>query len=282
MTVKFSTAQLRAVHERLAQAQAGLDDKLEALVASRAEVFQRAAAAGDLMLRQQLAKQLLLLDRHSRLLQAQQAMTERQVQLIGRLVYAREQAEVARQLEESATTTGADWLEALTLAAAARRDLDRRLSLVDGLLEWLAGLVPSQAAPLPGPAIEWATVARVPDGDGAVLADGRRVRYLGIDAPEMELHGRPEPYAREAKELNHSLVAGRRVRLERDQSEADHYGRLLRYVWAGDTLVNAELVRQGAAYAFPVPPDTLHQALLTRLEQEAHRARRGLWHTEQS
>jgi len=44
----------------------------------------------------------------------------------------------------------------------------------------------------------------------------------------------------------------------------------------------AELVRQGAAYALPVPPDTRHQALLARLEAEARRARRGLWQTQQT
>ena len=55
------------------------------------------------------------------------------------------------------------------------------------------------------------------------------------------------------------------------------YGRLLRYVWVGDLLVNAELVRLGYARAVAYPPDTAYQARFAALQAEAQAARRGLW-----
>lgn len=122
------------------------------------------------------------------------------------------------------------------------------------------------------------TVARVVDGDTIVLADGRRVRYIGIDAPELETEGRPaECYAQEATEANRRLVAGKSVRLERDVSETDRFGRLLRYVYVNDTMADARLVEEGFAEARAYPPDAKYQADLERLEREAQAARRGLW-----
>ena len=67
------------------------------------------------------------------------------------------------------------------------------------------------------------------------------------------------------------------MRLEQDVSVADPYGRLLRYVWVGDLLVNAELVRLGYAWAVAYPPDTKNQAQFVALQAEAQAARRGLW-----
>ena len=72
-----------------------------------------------------------------------------------------------------------------------------------------------------------ATVREVIDGDTIVLDDGRKVRYLGINAPE---HG--QPYAREATNFNRRLVSGLSVRLEFDQERQDRHGRLLAYVYA--------------------------------------------------
>jgi micrococcal nuclease len=120
-----------------------------------------------------------------------------------------------------------------------------------------------------------ARVLHVTDGDSIVVemdGEAREVRYIGIDCPEgTELLG-PEA-ARE----NAALVAGKVVALERDVSETDRYGRLLRYVWVGDLLVNAELVRLGLARARAYPPDVRYQDLLARLEREAREAGRGVW-----
>jgi micrococcal nuclease len=115
-------------------------------------------------------------------------------------------------------------------------------------------------------------VTRVVDGDTIIIEGNYRVRYIGIDTPEMG-----EAFGLEAWQANRELVEGKVVHLERDVSETDKYGRLLRYVYVDDILVNAELVRAGLADAKAYPPDTKHQDYLEKLEQEARQAGRGMW-----
>jgi len=120
-----------------------------------------------------------------------------------------------------------------------------------------------------------AKVTQVIDGDTIIIEGGYRVRYIGIDTPE--IHPRLEAYGMEALAANRMLVEGKEVRLERDVSETDKYGRLLRYVYVGDVFVNAELVRQGLAEAKAYPPDIKYQDYLEDLEAEARQAGRGIW-----
>jgi len=122
---------------------------------------------------------------------------------------------------------------------------------------------------------ETATVTRVIDGDTITIDTGQRVRYIGIDTPE--IYPEREIYGSEAWQANRRLVEGKEVRLELDVSETDKYGRLLRYVYVGDIFVNAELVRQGLAEAKAYPPDTRYQDLLEQLEREARLDGRGMW-----
>jgi len=113
------------------------------------------------------------------------------------------------------------------------------------------------------------------DGDTITIEGGYRVRYIGIDAPEI----RPdlEAFGIEAWQANRKLVEGKEVRLEQDVSQTDKYGRLLRYVWVDDILVEAELVRLGLAQAHAYPPDTKYQHHLEQMEAEAREAGRGIW-----
>jgi len=102
-------------------------------------------------------------------------------------------------------------------------------------------------------------VTRVIDGDTIEVNIGgtmHRVRYIGIDTPEPD-DKRAEycALAQEATKYNRQLVEGENVRLEKDVSEIDKYGRLLRYVYADDIFINAELVRQGLAWAKAYEPD---------------------------
>lgn len=129
-----------------------------------------------------------------------------------------------------------------------------------------------------GPGRQEARVVRVIDGDTVELEGGQRVRYIGINTPEIT-DSRPavKAWAEKAKEKNRELVEGKKVVLERDVSETDRYGRLLRYVYLDATMVNAELVRLGYAYATSYPPDVKHQDLFARLEKDARGAGRGLW-----
>ena len=118
-------------------------------------------------------------------------------------------------------------------------------------------------------------VVRVIDGDTITVEGNYRVRYIGIDTPET--YPRAEAFGIEALEANQRLVAGRRVRLERDVSDTDRYDRLLRYVYVDDVFVNAELVKMGLARAVAYPPDTRYQDYLEEMEAEARRAGRGIW-----
>ena len=136
------------------------------------------------------------------------------------------------------------------------------------------------AFPQPSAAPE-GVVVRVVDGDTIKVRLGQRVekvRYIGVNTPELH-HPRKgaEPGGHEAEVVNRRLVAGKRVRLELDVQTRDRYGRLLAYVWVGDTMINAELVRLGYAQVMTIPPNVRHQALFLKLQRDARAAGRGLW-----
>jgi micrococcal nuclease len=122
-------------------------------------------------------------------------------------------------------------------------------------------------------------VVRVVDGDTIHVQLGDRVekvRYIGMNTPETHHPSRgEEPGGREATEVNRQLVDGQRVRLELDAQVPD--GRVLAYVWVGNVMVNAELVRRGYAQVMTIPPNVKHAELFVRLQREAREAGRGLW-----
>jgi micrococcal nuclease len=136
-------------------------------------------------------------------------------------------------------------------------------------------------SPTPTPVRQMAQVVRVVDGDTIdVEIDGQvyPLRYIGVDCPE------PRDRASSvmddgllAAQVNEELVGGKMVWLEKDVSETDQYGRLLRYVYAGELFVNAEMVRRGYAEAKRYEPDVRYHALFEQLEAEARVAQRGLW-----
>jgi micrococcal nuclease len=126
-----------------------------------------------------------------------------------------------------------------------------------------------------------ARVLRVVDGDTIeVSIDGavEDVRYIGIDTPESVKPGEPvECFGHQAAEENERLVAGHTVELEFDAERRDAYGRLLAYVRAGSSLVNAELVRRGYARTLTIPPNDSRAIRFARLERRAGRLGKGLW-----
>jgi micrococcal nuclease len=125
-------------------------------------------------------------------------------------------------------------------------------------------------------------VVRVSDGDTirVRLETGReeRVRYIGVDTPETAKPGTAaECFADRASAFNARLVADREVRLERDAEERDRYGRLLAYVYVGDTFVNEELVRRGYAQPLTVPPNVRFAERFRELASSARHDGSGLW-----
>ncbi|MFZ5376645.1 MAG: thermonuclease family protein [Patescibacteria group bacterium] len=126
--------------------------------------------------------------------------------------------------------------------------------------------------------LEIVVVEKIVDGDTIQLFDGRKVRYIGIDTPETkDPRVGVECFGKEASKANEDIVAGQTVSLEKDTSETDRYGRLLRYVWLGDVLVNKKLVEEGYAFARSYPPDVKKQEELRLAEENARNSRRGLW-----
>ena len=131
--------------------------------------------------------------------------------------------------------------------------------------------------PLVGQATE---VVSVVDGDTiAVRLDGKtqRVRLILVDTPEV--FGGTDCFGPEASAFTkRTLTAGTKVSLEKDVSETDRYGRLLRYVYLPDgRMFNEILVSEGYAQVATFPPDVRHQERFLAAQRVAREARKGLW-----
>ena len=122
-----------------------------------------------------------------------------------------------------------------------------------------------------------AVVEYVHDGDTLFLEDGRKVRLLGIDTPEIGENA--ECWGEEATMLLRTLLPeGTAVQVLADQDPLDQYGRSLLFVYAPDgTNVNLELVRRGSAEAVYYEPNDQFQSELRAAEREARDAGRGQW-----
>lgn len=126
---------------------------------------------------------------------------------------------------------------------------------------------------------EVVTVKRVNDGDTVELAGGRRVRYIGVNTPEIDHAAKTSaPFGLEARAFNADLVQGKAVRLEYDQERRDGHHRLLAYVYLHDgTMVNERLLLAGLAYCLPTQPNTRYAERLLAAQRSAMQAGRGMW-----
>jgi micrococcal nuclease len=150
-----------------------------------------------------------------------------------------------------------------------------------------------QSQATPGAQLQEVTsrVTKVIDGDTIEIeTNGQKfkLRYIGINTPEtVDPRKKVECFGKEASAENKRLVDGAEVVLEKDVSETDKFGRLLRYVYLklddGSLLfVNDYLVRQGYAYSSAYPPDIKYSGRLNQAQTEAREAGRGLWSTCQT
>jgi len=119
---------------------------------------------------------------------------------------------------------------------------------------------------------ETSGVKEVIDGDSFVLADGRQVRLIGIDAPEYATPG-----ADISRDFLENLIAGRKIVMKRDSRDRDKYGRLLRYVWVEKCFVNGEMVRKGYAQVLCFEDARRHAKEFLELQARAKSAGTGLW-----
>jgi len=122
------------------------------------------------------------------------------------------------------------------------------------------------------------TVVSVVDGDTIKIEGGEVVRYIGINTPETVAPKKPiECFGKEASEKNKELVQGKTVELVRDVSNRDRYGRLLRYVWIGDEMINEVLVREGYAQVSTYPPDVAEVERFLNAQRSAVNEKKGIW-----
>lgn len=180
----------------------------------------------------------------------------------------------------------------LNLTVGAAYAFHGRIQSYEGRIE----LAPDAAGDVrltDGYGFEAVTVVSVVDGDTLHVRDRsgqtHTLRIIGIDTPEKSLDGKPaEFYAAEATAFAERTLKGRTVYLERDNSETDKYGRLLRYVWLSQpAAITAEavardcfsaLVLQGGFGEFvDVGDDDKYAGLFAAWERQAQTARKGMW-----
>jgi micrococcal nuclease len=121
-------------------------------------------------------------------------------------------------------------------------------------------------------------IIRVIDGDTFEIEGGIKVRMIGIDTPEMKNKNKNiDCFATEAKKKAEQLLTGKEVILEKDISETDKYGRLLRYVYIDGEMINSILVKEGYAKISTFPPDVKHVEVFKAGEESARESKLGLW-----
>src|SRR5680860_1304361 len=174
----------------------------------------------------------------------------------------------------------------MTLKLRARNTV--RITGMDRIVEYLSLILVGMASlfsigTIESPPISneevYAEVLYVIDGDTIdVLLDGsrERVRYIGVDTPEIEYDSlESECFAAEARDMNQDLVGGEHVQLFADTEDRDQYGRLLRYVYIDNLFVNQHLIKEGAATTLPIPPNTRYYKEFNEIESSAQEEGRG-------
>ena len=156
---------------------------------------------------------------------------------------------------------------------------------VTGALFCYSLLLPAYAEAASTPCLaersdETVEIQHIHDGDTVWLRDGRKIRLIGINTPELARDDRPaDPLAGEAKAaLQQRIRQSAKVRLRYGQEKSDRYGRLLAHLYDSQGQNLSEwLLRQGLAYALTVPPNLHHNTCYRQAEQDARAQRKGLW-----
>ncbi|MBU1085019.1 MAG: thermonuclease family protein [Candidatus Beckwithbacteria bacterium] len=115
-------------------------------------------------------------------------------------------------------------------------------------------------------------VTRVVDGDTIELIDGRRIRYINVDTPEVD-----ECFRAESIKMNEELVMGKKVRIEYDYDKIGKWGRELAYVYADGKMVNEELLKMGAGEFQRDNNNHKYEERLITVAENSKEEKRGLW-----
>ncbi len=135
-------------------------------------------------------------------------------------------------------------------------------------------------------------VARAVDGDTLKLSDGKRVRLIGVDTPELHYSEKLlrdsrrtrrdikdiQALGQRAAAFTKRLCEGKPVRIETDLRKTDKYGRLLAYIYLEDgTFVNGKILEEGYGQVMTIPPDVKYADYFLKLQREARESHKGLW-----
>ena len=143
---------------------------------------------------------------------------------------------------------------------------------------WLSSAQAFCPAP---PGLAHVTVQKVVDGDTLRLADGRSVRMIGLNSPELGRRGRSdEPFAVAARRRLESLVGASagRVGLLPGKEDKDRYGRTLAHVYSADGQnLEAQLLAEGLGFHVVVAPNVDLAHCQRAAERQAREAGVGVW-----
>ncbi len=129
-------------------------------------------------------------------------------------------------------------------------------------------------------ALDLHEVRTVYDGDTIELDDGRKIRLLGVDAPEVKSpYSEEEPFGQESKRFLSKLLFGKKVYIKVGADQYDKYGRTLAFVYVDDILVNGRIIKDGWARAY-LRFDYPYRDLFISYEKEAKAQGIGMWRTE--
>ncbi|VVM59572.1 hypothetical protein PS645_01191 [Pseudomonas fluorescens] len=125
------------------------------------------------------------------------------------------------------------------------------------------------------------TVQRVVDGDTVRLSDGRSVRMIGLNTPELGRKGRSdEPFAVAARKRLEALVnaSDGRLGLLAGKESKDHYGRTLAHLYGADgSNLEAQMLAEGLGFQVAVAPNVDLVACQQAAERSARQAGLGVW-----
>lgn len=132
------------------------------------------------------------------------------------------------------------------------------------------------------PGVQYFWVEKVFDGDTILLSNGRKVRFLGINTPEVAGRNKQaEAGGEQAKQWLKAQLEGKKVALEPDVEREDAYHRLLAHVFTEEKQhLNLVLVEQGLAFVSIHPPNLKYAPALYAAQASAEQEKQGLWADE--
>jgi micrococcal nuclease len=155
---------------------------------------------------------------------------------------------------------------------------------------FLCFLIPAVLAGCPSSYYSQLTVKEVIDGDTVILSNGRHLRLIGIDTPEIREKTpegfvySPQPFSLIAKKMLERLVLEKEIIIEQDKTRQDQYNRQLGYLFFTQdnekVFVNRELVRQGLAVVSVYPPNVKYVSELIQAQSRARQEHIRLWEKE--